>query len=142
MKNMKKTSRVNSMLSFFMIAPLLYGSATMVNAHEVHELTTSNGGTYVKAFSFSNQQSVVIAEGRIEPRSIGTISIKLYKNLDVGDFADGIIIPRDGTILSVEVLKDNSDGQQLNITTVTAGSGNYQTSQLVCISENAVSLCD
>ncbi|WP_153913517.1 PliI family lysozyme inhibitor of I-type lysozyme [Shewanella sp. TC10] len=113
-----------------------------VQSQEGYELTTSNGGTYVKAFTFDNGQSVVIAEGRIEPRSIGSISIKLYKDLYVGDFTQGIIIPRDGTILSVAIVEDTSAKQKLKITTVTAGSGNYQDELFICVNDSLVSKCD
>ncbi|MCL1067977.1 PliI family lysozyme inhibitor of I-type lysozyme [Shewanella olleyana] len=116
-------------------------SSISVQSHEGYELTTSNGGTYIKAFNFDNGQSVVIAEGRIEPRSIGSISIKLYKDLNVGDFTQGIIIPRDGTILSVAIVEDTAAKQKLKITTVTAGSGNYQDDVFICVSDNLVSKC-
>ncbi|MDO6610941.1 PliI family lysozyme inhibitor of I-type lysozyme [Shewanella sp. 1_MG-2023] len=115
---------------------------TSVQAHETFELTTSNDGTYIQSFKFSNGQSLVIAEGRIEPRSIGSITIKLFKDLYVGDFTQGIVIPRDGTILNVEVMEDTDQVQKVKITTVTAGSGNYQSSQLICVENNKLFECE
>ncbi|WP_285165011.1 PliI family lysozyme inhibitor of I-type lysozyme [Shewanella goraebulensis] len=122
------------MLTFVSIAP--------AQSQEVYELTTSNGGTYVKSFTFKNGQSVVVAEGRIEPRSIGSISIKLYKDLNVGDFTQGIFIPRDGTILSVDVVEDTMKKQKLKIITATAGSGNYQAIGYFCVENEQVALCE
>ena len=121
---------------------VMYLGSFTAQSHEVYELTTSNGGTYINSFTFKNGQSVVIAEGRIEPRSIGSISIKLYRDLNVGDFVEGIFMPRDGTILSVLVVEDTEDKQKLKITTVTAGSGNYQDSHFVCVENNKLSQCD
>ena len=80
-------------------------------------------------------------EGRLEPRSIGSISVKLYKDLNVGDFVAAVNFVRDGTIVKAVLIENGDDMQKLSITTVTAGSGNYQASQLICVSANEIKLC-
>ncbi|MCL1140836.1 PliI family lysozyme inhibitor of I-type lysozyme [Shewanella pneumatophori] len=99
------------------------------------------GGVFIKVMNLSNGNNVIIEEGRLEPRSIGSITVKLYRDLNVGDFVDAISFVRDGTILKVELREHNELEQKLAITTVTAGSGNYQNTQLICINASSVTLC-
>src|SRR5690606_32789076 len=40
--------------------------------------------------------AVVVAQEPGEPASIGSYSVRLYRDLSVGDYADGLIRPRDG----------------------------------------------
>ncbi|OZI24827.1 PliI family lysozyme inhibitor of I-type lysozyme [Bordetella genomosp. 7] len=72
--------------------------------------------------------SIVVAQETAEPASIGTYSVRLYRDLSVGDYADGIIRPRDGELRQAEFKDMDGDGQpELAVTLVTAGSGNYLT---------------
>ncbi|HYG43239.1 MAG TPA: PliI family lysozyme inhibitor of I-type lysozyme, partial [Bordetella sp.] len=60
--------------------------------------------------------------------SIGTYSVRLYRDLSSGDYADGLIRPRDGELRQAELKDVDGDGQpELAVTLVTAGSGNYST---------------
>ncbi len=123
-----------------LLSAMLLLIASHSYAEDGYQINTSTSSTFIKAYPLDNNQSLVIAEGRLEPRSIGTISIKLYADLIVGDFIDGLIISRDGTILSV-VIDESESLQKITITTVTAGSGSYKNVHLVCISNNTLSLC-
>ncbi|WP_197031689.1 PliI family lysozyme inhibitor of I-type lysozyme [Bordetella petrii] len=72
--------------------------------------------------------AVVVAQEPGEPASIGSYSVRLYRDLSVGDYADGLIRPRDGELRQAELKDLDGDGQpELAVTLVTAGSGNYQT---------------
>lgn len=46
--------------------------------------------SYAKAFTLANGYSLVVVEGALEPRSIGSVQVSLYRNLDVGDFATSL----------------------------------------------------
>lgn len=72
--------------------------------------------------------AVVVAQESGEPASIGTYSVRLYRDLSTGDYAGGIIRPRDGELRQAELKDVDGDGQpELAVTLVTAGSGNYTT---------------
>ena len=108
--------------------------------------STSSGqqqtsGIFLKSINLASGATVVVEEGRLEPRSIGSVTVKLYRDLNVGDFAGAVSFARDGTILKAVLIENGCDKQKLSITTVTAGSGNYQASQLVCIKGDSITLC-
>ncbi|MFT5790269.1 MAG: hypothetical protein ACI8SJ_002398 [Shewanella sp.] len=107
---------------------------------ETVEQTRSAAG-FLQSITLANGSTLVVEEGRLEPRSIGSISVKLYKDLYVGDFTAAVNFVRDGTIVKAVLIENGADKQKLSITTVTAGSGNYQASQLVCITSNDIKLC-
>ncbi len=96
---------------------------------------------YVEQLKLASGYTLVVSEGALEPRSIGSITVKLYRDLMVGDFASGLSFVRDGTVLKSVLIENGTDKQKLSITTVTAGSGNYQNSQLVCIQAEQLTLC-
>ncbi len=102
---------------------------------------SSSSEVYLKTFELANGATLVVNEGRLEPRSIGSITVKLYRDLSVGDFAAAVSFPRDGTILKAMLIENGADKQKLSITTVTAGSGNYQHSQQICIKGSLINLC-
>ncbi len=129
---------MKSKLLMLLSAMLLF-IASHSYAEDGYQINTSTSSTFIKAYPLDNNQTLVIAEGRLEPRSIGTMSVKLYADLIVGDFIDGLIIARDGSILSVAI--ESEPLRKITITTVTAGSGNYENTQLVCINNDSLSLC-
>ncbi|MCL1048840.1 PliI family lysozyme inhibitor of I-type lysozyme [Shewanella abyssi] len=102
---------------------------------------TSSSEGFIQSISLANGSSIIVAEGRLEPRSIGSISVKLYRDLYVGDFIAAVNFARDGTIVKAVLIENGLDKQKLSITTVTAGSGNYLASQLVCVTSNDITLC-
>ena len=96
---------------------------------------------YVTKVELARGYTLVVSEGPLEPRSIGSVTVKLYRDLSVGDFVSAVSYPRDGTILTSLLIEHGTHKQKLSITTITAGSGNYQTSQLICIQGEKLSLC-
>ncbi|MCD0504420.1 PliI family lysozyme inhibitor of I-type lysozyme [Bordetella petrii] len=72
--------------------------------------------------------ALVVAQEPGEPASIGTYSVRLYRDLAAGDYVDGLIRPRNGELRQAQLKDMDGDGQaELVVTLVTAGSGNYQT---------------
>lgn len=72
--------------------------------------------------------ALVVAQESGEPASIGTYSVRLYRDLSAGDYADGLIRPRNGELRQAELKDVDGDGQpELAVTLVTTGSGNYVT---------------
>ncbi|WP_237157978.1 PliI family lysozyme inhibitor of I-type lysozyme [Shewanella psychrophila] len=96
---------------------------------------------YVTKVELASGYTLVVSEGLLEPRSIGSVTVKLYRDLTLGDFVSAVSFSRDGTIFESVLVENATNKQQLSITTVTAGSGNYQTSQFICIQGEKMSLC-
>ena len=69
-----------------------------------------------------------IALGRDEPASIGSYDVRVYDITNGNDlvFADGLVLPRDGTVTNAWFCDLNGDGQpEIAVWTVVAGSGSY-----------------
>lgn len=85
---------------------------------------------YVESLRLPTGQVVVVAEGDLEPRSIGSYSVRLYSGrapeFPADDFVAGVIRPRDGTVAGV--LLEDVDGDarpEIVIVIQSAGSGGY-----------------
>lgn len=102
---------------------------------------TSSSEGFIQSILLANGSTIIVEEGRLEPRSIGSISVKLYRDLYVGDFIAAVNFARDGTVVKAVLIENGLDKQKLSITTSTAGSGNYQASQLICVTSNNITLC-
>ncbi|BFM13156.1 hypothetical protein R50072_33090 [Simiduia litorea] len=75
---------------------------------------------------------VVVEEGRGEPKSIGSYSVRVYQNSDQGNMRDffvtGLIFARDGFLKQAELADIDDDGQlDLVVVFESAGSGSYVT---------------
>jgi len=72
----------------------------------------------------------VVAEGDLEPRSIGTFSVRVYRNLDVGDFVAGVIARRNGFVKAAyPAPRDGRGAEQIAVEVETAGSGRHVETQ-------------
>jgi len=71
-------------------------------------------GRFVTKIKLPAGQTVVVAEGEFEARSIGSFSIRLYQAASGGNettfFTSGLIRSRDGTIERVVLSDINDDG--------------------------------
>ncbi|WP_260865036.1 PliI family lysozyme inhibitor of I-type lysozyme [Shewanella sp. KCT] len=137
MVNIEKSPKSSSQASTHSSAspPLAASQTESVGASSV------SSESYAKAFTLANGYSLVVVEGALEPRSIGSVQVSLYRNLDVGDFTASLAFVRDGTILKAELVDNSQKQQKLVVTTVTAGSGNYQSTQAVCVVGESLTLC-
>lgn len=85
---------------------------------------------FIQQIPLPDGRVVVVAEGDLEPRSIGSYSVCLYggKNPDhpTDDFLCGIVRPRDGTIAGIGL--EDVDGDSTNeflVIVQSAGSGGF-----------------
>jgi len=85
---------------------------------------------YVGKHTLPDGRSVLVAEGELEPRSIGSYSLRMYGSRNpefpMDDFLGGIICPRDGTI--EKVMSADIDGDEipeLIVVIRNAGTGGY-----------------
>ncbi|MBB5018520.1 hypothetical protein HNQ59_001809 [Chitinivorax tropicus] len=85
---------------------------------------------FVSKITLPTGNTVVVAEGDFEARSLGSFSVRLYDAAAAPDettfFTSGLIRPRDGTIEKV-MLADIDGNKQPEIIVVvrSVGSGNY-----------------
>jgi len=86
---------------------------------------------FVHLFHFpSGSEVLVVAEGDLEPRSIGSYTLRVYAgNLDqfsTDEFITGMVRPRNGTIEAVQLADVDGDGRaDVVVLMRSAGSGGY-----------------
>ncbi|HEX7229799.1 MAG TPA: PliI family lysozyme inhibitor of I-type lysozyme [Candidatus Binatia bacterium] len=103
---------------------LLVVSATILFAAETDH-------RFVQLFRFPGTgETVVIAEGDLEPRSIGSYTLRIYKGrsakFPTDEFITGIVRPRNGTIDAVRFADvDRDDRADVIVVMRSAGSGGY-----------------
>lgn len=95
-------------------------STTVVFAKDGQQIKLPDGHT------------AVISTGDLEPASIGSYTVSVYKDLSTGSFMSGIILPRDGSVFTdagkarVDFADITGNGQRdMIVKMVSAGSGNY-----------------
>ena len=74
--------------------------------------------------------TIVVNEGRVEPRSIGSVVLSAYAPAEgefrYDNFQRGIVWPRDGTLLRLLTTDiDSQPGDEIIVISQSAGSGGY-----------------
>lgn len=87
-------------------------------------------GRFITKIKLPSGQTVVVAEGEFEARSIGSFSVRLYQAASSADettfFSSGLIRSRDGAIEKVVLDDINGDEQPEIIVIVrSVGTGSY-----------------
>lgn len=91
----------------------------------------ADDGHIVKTATYSQTKGLAVAaEGDLEPRSIGSYSLRLYAKNDPAfpydDFIAGIVRPRDGSIESIRFADLDRDGvPEIVVVMRAAGSGGF-----------------
>jgi hypothetical protein len=98
--------------------------------------TMAGGDRYWRQHALPDGRQAVVAEGEMEPRSIGSYSVRLYRgtneqfSLDM--FLGGIICRREGTVEGVEQADIDADSVvELVVIMRCAGSGGYLSADAV-----------
>lgn len=91
------------------------------------------------------QGAVVVAEGDLEPRSIGSYSLRLYAKNDPAfpydGFITGIVRPRDGSIENVRFADLDRDGvPEIIVIMRAAGSGGFLSADAFRFQEKTLTL--
>jgi len=86
--------------------------------------------THSKQVYLTSGQLALASMGSLEPMSIGSYALRMYKPLDVefpyDNFLVGLVRSRDGVLDSVTLADINGDGQdEVIVIMSSAGSGNY-----------------
>lgn len=87
-------------------------------------------GRYVGSLRLPDGQTVLVAEGEREARSLGSFSVRLYAAAGPGEettfFSDGLILPRDGTLEALQLADVCAGAEPEIIVSIrSAGSGSY-----------------
>ena len=101
-------------------------------------------GVFVDDVTLPDGNVLVVAEARLEPRSIGSYSIRLYSGSDpeypYDDFVAGVVVPRDGTIERIGLADIDGDGvAELVVVTRSVGSGSYGSARAFSVSGENIS---
>ena len=101
------------------VLPLLLSSCAMLDEPKADGVD--------KPLRLGDGRIVVVSEGVLEARSIGSVTIRLYRGsvaeFPTDDFVSGIVIPRDGYITRAWT---EAGGAWLWIDLESAGSGHYR----------------
>lgn len=94
------------------------------------QLMAEEVGRFIDRIRLPSGQTVVVAEGEFEARSIGSFSIRLYASAEKQDettfFQDGLIHARDGVIERVLLEEISGDDRpEIIVVARSVGSGNY-----------------
>lgn len=105
----------------------------------------ADGERFLSKVKLPSGQTVVVAEGDYEARSIGSYSLRLYEKAEPGDettfFKSGIVNERDGTLEKVILNDINGDKkEELIVTARSAGSGDYLSAQAFTINDGSFSV--
>ena len=100
---------------------------------------------FVAKLQLPTGQTVVVAEGDFEARSMGRFSVLLYQAAEAADattfFVAGLVSPRDGGVESVTLADINGDQQpEIIVTARSAGSGGYLTAYAFTFSQDTLVL--
>jgi hypothetical protein len=93
-----------------------------------------------------DKRVAVIAEGDLEPASVGSFSVTVYKTEELTDFVAGGVFERDGSIFDdegkprVHFADITGDGKpEMIISSLTAGSGNMRSGIALELSDHIIS---
>ncbi|MDW5500489.1 PliI family lysozyme inhibitor of I-type lysozyme [Pseudomonas lundensis] len=102
---------------------------------------TPNSDLKQRLVKVSDKQIVIISATPCEAASTGSYSVRLYNATSAeyltDDFVDGLMVPRDGSIISTEL---SADRKQLKVVIENAGSGNNSTKDYFSFQGNKIKL--
>lgn len=98
---------------------------------------------FIKKIALPSGQTVVIAEGDFEARSIGSFSVRLYADAPPADmttfFSAGLICSRSGTIEKIDLADvDNNQGPEIIVCVRSAGTGSYRSAHAFAFDEKTL----
>jgi len=104
-------------------------------------ILAAESGRFIKILTLPSEQTVAIAEGESEARSLGSYSIRLYQPAGAGDqttfFTHGLIRSRDGFIENVVLEDIDLDAKPEVIVLIrSVGTGGYQSGHAFSFDEH------
>ena len=101
---------------------------------------------FVSQFTLPAGETVVVAEGDLEARSVGSFSVRLYEAAAAPDettfFTSGLFRPRDGIVEKVSLADVDGDQQREVVVVVrTVGTGSYLSAHAFSVAKNKLIFC-
>lgn len=109
----------------------------------------SDQSRWVSKLRLNPEVVVVVAEGDLEPRSIGTVSVRAYradaeaerKGFDLDAYVGGALCQREGVVESVSTADINGDGRpEVIVMMRSAGSGGWRSAVALAVRESRVEI--
>jgi len=127
----------NLLLSTLRVAALLSLASIAAAAGEVVP--------FIGQVSLPDGRIVVVAEPRLEPRSLGSYSLRLYSGTNPGfpfdDFITGAIFVREGTISDISLADVDDDGvAEVVVVCRSVGSGSYLDARAFSLEGDTISV--
>src|SRR5262245_25141715 len=108
----------------------MWRSILVACAWLVASAASADAQRYARAIALPDGRTAVVAEGDLEARSIGTYSVRLYRDESLTAFESGLIAPRDGVVEDVRVADlDGKGDAQLVVIVRSVGTGGYISAQ-------------
>jgi hypothetical protein len=128
------------------VAPLACRVAVIGLALFLSQAAVAGAGPdnlFIEATVLPDGKVLVVAEARLEPRSIGSYSVRLYSGANPGypydDFLSGLVVARDGTVERIGQADIDGDGAiEAVVVTRSVGSGGYLSAQAFSIAGNEI----
>jgi Periplasmic lysozyme inhibitor of I-type lysozyme len=100
---------------------------------------------FVSKLRLATGETIVVAEGDLEARSMGSFSVRLYEAAAAEDdttfFISGLVHARDGVVEKVVLADvDGDQGQDVVVIARSAGTGNYLSAQAFAVAGDKLSL--
>lgn len=99
-------------------------------------------GLFHEVVTLETGQRLVVEESSLEPRSVGSFSVRLYSGANpkfpYDDFRRGLLLKRDGVVQSVRVLPPQDGHARVLITVRSVGSGSHASYHLLTISGDRI----
>jgi hypothetical protein len=99
---------------------------------------------FVSKLRLPTGETIVVAEGDLEARSMGSFSVRLYEAAAIADettfFISGLVRARDGVIEKVMLADvDGDQRQEIVVIARSAGTGNYLSAQAFAVAGDKLS---
>lgn len=102
----------------------------------------AESGLFHEVITLDTGQRLVVEESSLEPRSIGSFSVRLYSGANpkfpYDDFRRGLLLKRDGILESVRVLPPQDGHARVLITVRSVGSGSHASYHLLTLSGDRI----
>ena len=108
------------------------------------DLANAEEARFREVLTLPDGRRVVIEENTLEPRSVGSYSVRLYSGRDpqfpYDDFVAGIVVPRHGIIESARLIQARDGKPLAHVILRSVGSGSYASHHWLTFSADSIEM--